>query len=353
MSMQYSNMSYTAGRLDENVELRPSVQHPYPEPCAPLVRRRKRNKFGAWNSLWFNGDPESREQLRSKYQHNFKRYREAYRPDDEEAIRLLELGMKIFTKLESRLTFKHRLKPYVSSGRYSMDRLCQIFDDERSFVDIDIAVVCVDFEGSLDQKGLNEYGSASIDFALQEFASDEPVINTSTYTLVSDRGRQSLWGEVTRTTTELLPRYVRSDFEQFHTVGRKRELVLVCHGLGHDVRALDALGTSFEDLSVTGLVDTHELGREILGSSWSLENLLSILGISVTMHSLHTAGNDAHYTLQALFALMQRKCDSQLGGIDKLVRRPAPRIRHWVTPLSERKDDWESNLDGNLWAALS
>jgi hypothetical protein len=350
--MQDLEMSCKVGRLDDIM----SVQHPNLEPSSQPVHHRKRNKFKWWNSLWFNEDLESRVQLRSKYQYDFKRYRQAYRPDDEELLRLLEQGMRWFTrltKIEERLVFKSRLEPFRNSGKHSLHRLCQAFGDDTSNIDLDIVLVCVDFEGALSQKSLNEYGLASIAFTPEVSSADALLINTSTFTLVSDRGRQTLWGEVTRTTVELLPRYIRSDFEEFTMPDCKREVILVCHGLENDMRTLDDLGIPFEDLSITGLLDTHTLAQEVLGFPCGLEKLLGYLNIHVTPHSLHSAGNDAHYTLQALFGLMQRKYDSQLAGIDKLVRSRAPKIRHWVTPAGHKEEGWESNLDGDLWAAFS
>ena len=47
------------------------------------------------------------------------------------------------------------------------------------------------------------------------------------------------------------------------------------------------------------------------------------------MNSLHCAGNDAHYTLRVLLALLKKRHGGPFGQLMGVVERPVPAPRCW------------------------
>jgi hypothetical protein len=83
---------------------------------------------------------------------------------------------------------------------------------------------------------------------------------------------------------------------------------------------MDDLGISLEALPITGLIDTCYLAVDVLGFSGSLEHLLTALRIPSGMDLLHCAGNDAHYTLQAMLALLDHQYNDKSGRLGSRAR---------------------------------
>ncbi len=192
----------------------------------------------------------------------------------------------------------------------------------------------MDFEGDATQKsGLTEFGVSLLDF---------PSFLTSTYNVHSDhRNKKCLFGPTVRTSLELLPRCVIDSF----TPCEGRDAILVCHAVPNEVFALDSLQIKIEELPITGIIDTLTLAKDVLGRGRSLEGLMTILGIETPRGSIHTAGNDAHYTLQVLLALLQRKYGKVLPCVEDIVRKALPPSP--TSPRSSESDaDWEEHLDG-------
>lgn len=80
---------------------------------------------------------------------------------------------------------------------------------------------------------------------------------------------------------------------------RSRKLVLVAHGMKAELRVLSRLGINTVT-SVIGIMDTTTLPKRVLRyrKMPSLAYLLDLLQVS--HHSLHSAGNDVHFTLRCL-----------------------------------------------------
>ncbi|KAI1325297.1 hypothetical protein F5Y16DRAFT_423211 [Xylariaceae sp. FL0255] len=82
-----------------------------------------------------------------------------------------------------------------------------------------------------------------------------------------------------------------------------RKIIYVGHGIGNDIKSLEAIGFDFSKYSMTA-VDTYDLAKRVLHKRLTLGNLLSELQCQ---HSgLHCAGNDANFALRAMLLLSSR-----------------------------------------------
>lgn len=99
-----------------------------------------------------------------------------------------------------------------------------------------------------------------------------------------------------------------------------RNIILVGHGLGSDLRILQKRGILIQEIpTIIAVFDTSYVAIEVLGIKSSLDNLLNILGCP--HENMHTAGNDANYTLRALLLLTYyglRPLVSSLGAMQYL-----------------------------------
>lgn len=89
----------------------------------------------------------------------------------------------------------------------------------------------------------------------------------------------------------------------------------------------------------------------MLGLDLSLKSLAGLLRIPSDEGAFHCAGNDAHYTMRVLLALVQLRCSDPHGMLEKLVRGALP--ERLVNAGKEVVNDWEVHLDdgmGSLWA---
>uniref|UniRef100_A0A8H7TVB9 Gfd2/YDR514C-like C-terminal domain-containing protein n=1 Tax=Bionectria ochroleuca TaxID=29856 RepID=A0A8H7TVB9_BIOOC len=83
-----------------------------------------------------------------------------------------------------------------------------------------------------------------------------------------------------------------------------RDIILVGHGVRVELGILVALGFTFSP-RIASIIDTCGVTGEVLGSPhYSLRELLKTLGCP--HDRLHTAGNDAHFTLRAALLLVAR-----------------------------------------------
>lgn len=73
--------------------------------------------------------------------------------------------MQAFVKLEERLLRQMRILPYRLSAQASLESFAATMATELSTVDLDLDTVFIslDFEGALDDKGINEFGLAKLD----------------------------------------------------------------------------------------------------------------------------------------------------------------------------------------------
>ncbi|KAK7212700.1 hypothetical protein V2G26_019878 [Clonostachys chloroleuca] len=82
-----------------------------------------------------------------------------------------------------------------------------------------------------------------------------------------------------------------------------REIILIGHGVRAELGILETLGFTFS--RICSIIDTPDVAREVLGSpNYKLKKLLKTLGCPRDW--LHTAGNDAHFTLRAELLLVAR-----------------------------------------------
>ena len=86
--------------------------------------------------------------------------------------------------------------------------------------------------------------------------------------------------------------------------------MLLAHGAGNERKVLRALGYEFP-ASVAGMLDTREMAGCVFGGSWrpSLVDLLRGLGCAA--EGLHSAGNDAYFTLRAALLMAARESAGQ------------------------------------------
>jgi hypothetical protein len=204
-------------------------------------------------------------------------------------------------------------------------------------------LVAIDFEGvSHMKKGVNAFGMTTLDF---------PSLVTTNYGLnCSHRDQNCLFSNTIGTTPELLPRWIINSFESISSEGR--DIVLVGQGIYNELSVLDSLQISLEDLPIAGVVDTVTVAREVLGRGVSLRlrNLIEMLGIEARHDSLHCAGNDTHYTLQVLLALLQKKY-GELACVEEIIRKSPPTQRPSTRTSSDFDVDWDEHLDGG-WGFL-
>lgn len=156
-----------------------------------------------------------------------------------------------------------------------------------------------------------------------------------------------MFGETTRTHSALLPRIIIDYFKGLSDRNKPRKVVLVCDGLQSELRILDDLGVFLEDLPVTGVIDTSVLARDILGRTGSQKDLLNVLDIPWGENALHCAGNDAHYTMRILLALLQSRYKDGFERLGELARELLPSPLCWAKSEDTDEDDWDVHLGGD------
>jgi len=84
-----------------------------------------------------------------------------------------------------------------------------------------------------------------------------------------------------------------------------RPTILIGHDIANDLRVLQYLHFDLPK-SVIGIIDTMAVTSQVCSSKlrWSLRNVLEEL--QCTYNNLHSAGNDAHFTLRCLLLLVSR-----------------------------------------------
>lgn len=97
--------------------------------------------------------------------------------------------------------------------------------------------------------------------------------------------------------------------------GHLRDIVLVGHSLGHDLRILQLLGINLASAGpISTTIDTHSISRFVFppyhpnlptapGQDFSLVSVLLELGCQPPRSDFHNAGNDAVYSLYAMLLL--------------------------------------------------
>ncbi|KAI5357500.1 Putative ribonuclease H-like superfamily [Septoria linicola] len=267
-----------------------------------MTRRPAPGSYQAWRKCWIGGPKAVRRALRKSYKNNFA------------VCRIV------------------RMMPYQQAGDISLQEFAAAFGSNPSSPDTDIVLLAMDFEGTTIHKGINEVGLASISSAAARSYSSSLPTRASNFALKNHRRRKFMHGNTTRITNEMLPGTILSEVSSLahDPSGRPIKIILVAHGIMNEVRNLDSLGLYIEDLPIAGVVDTTKLFPAVLGARCgSLWHLLDMLSIPMGQTSLHCAGNDAHYTLQAVLALLDLQFRDGCGVLGEIARRAAPRPPSW------------------------
>lgn len=309
--------------------------------------------------------------MREKYgsdKKGFRAFLAAFDREDETIIRFQEQGMQAFARLVARESRFARKEPYRLKGLAALDAFASALATGTCGVQeaSDVVFIAIDFEGAVDRKcGLHAFGVAKLDashfLARAKSDSCDPTIECLNYR-VANINTGCLHGQSIRIDPSQLPNII-SDVISKHETGigwvhveeRKctpeRKVILVGHGLHSEIATLDELGLPLEQLSnVVGTVDTCHLAKQVIGHTGTLKSLVTALGIPSEEGSFHCAGDDAHYSMRALFALLRRVCSnmaclnsqrSQLHLLDVFARQPVPKRLE-----KQEAVDWDTFLDG-------
>jgi hypothetical protein len=113
---------------------------------------------------------------------------------------------------------------------------------------------------------------------------------------VESARRKFIFGETKEISSSDVARELESLFP------RSRKIILVSHGIGNELLVLQRLQFDFKT-SIFGMLDTYQLSLLLIPGARerTLAGLLDAL--QIPFHSLHSAGNDAHFTLRTLLLL--------------------------------------------------
>ncbi|KAE8443513.1 hypothetical protein EG329_001825 [Mollisiaceae sp. DMI_Dod_QoI] len=89
-----------------------------------------------------------------------------------------------------------------------------------------------------------------------------------------------------------------------NNLGEIRDLILVGHGFGFEIKAMKGLGIDLTLApSVIEIFDTEFLGYEVFGRNFKCSLSKVTKEIGILGESFHNAGNDANFTLRAMLLL--------------------------------------------------
>lgn len=173
-----------------------------------------------------------------------------------------------------------------------------------------VVFVSIDFENigqfmDSDPKVPIQLGVATLD--TQDFCSAvHPKDIISTFNFVTGPSRyfnsaaiKFLFGETTQISySEIVPKIESC-------IPRTRPTILVGHDIANDLRVLQHLHFDLPK-SIIGIIDTMAITSQVFSSQlrWSLRTVLEEL--QCAYDNLHSAGNDAHFTLRCLLLLVSR-----------------------------------------------
>ncbi|KAF2666587.1 hypothetical protein BT63DRAFT_481086 [Microthyrium microscopicum] len=125
-------------------------------------------------------------------------------------------------------------------------------------------------------------------------------IATGSSRYCANAARKFKFGEAITTTQKDMLERIRS------LIPPSRNIVLVGHELQNDLRCLRGLGAECDEPYVA-ILDTRQISQEVLpGSRHTLRHILR--NLNCPHGRMHSAGNDAHFTLRALLLLAVRDC---------------------------------------------
>ncbi|KAK5164644.1 uncharacterized protein LTR77_009850 [Saxophila tyrrhenica] len=297
--------------------------------------------------------------IQAAYNNDFNAFYHAYRARlrrirEEWQETFLADGMACFTAWQAKLTrimmHRERQAPYLHRGLQCLEDLASALSTglppSREYL-----LVSIDIEGNMTA-GINALGISSLD--TQQIFNDQErlTVHDENYAFTSYR-RHSLFSPTTRITTEMLPQVL------YNLLNSHPNIILVGHTLWTtEVCMMGRYGSAIESLpNVIGTVDVGLLLSPVAGLL-KLGKLILAHDLPFRPGSLHCAGNDAHYTLQLMLAVMLKKLDhpdgtpkseSRIEAVRELVFRPLPTRRAME---SSESDDWEQHMDDNLGLGL-
>ncbi|CAD6569968.1 MAG: hypothetical protein ASARMPRED_003339 [Alectoria sarmentosa] len=211
-------------------------------------------------------------------------------------------------------------------------------EPSRSRVVDEVVFVAIDFEYlqnfehySRHQELNSQIGIAVLDSRILISSPPRRAISTCNFVTGSPYCaatiRKFLFGE----TSTIYQRDILSTLESL--IPRRRNIVLVGHGFWHDLRILRPLNFDLH-ISIVGILDTGKMASKMFPNvSITLGSILSEL--QCPFQNLHTAGNDAYYTLRALLLLATRsyrgeivndlKRQDTLTALEAITEVPVPR----------------------------
>lgn len=174
--------------------------------------------------------------------------------------------------------------------------------DKPVFITIDLEYLS-NFRQDSSQNLNSQVGVAILDS--RDLISSPPQTAISAYNFVT--GSPSYCAATTKKflfgkTITIHQRDVLSNLESL--IPRTRNIILVGHGIGSDLKVLQLLGFNLHT-SIGGILDVGRIASKILPNIPStLSSILSEL--RCPFQNLHTAGNDAYFTLRVLLLLAIR-----------------------------------------------
>lgn len=211
----------------------------------------------------------------------------------------------------------------------------------------DALFVAIDFEGKEQQSGISQIGVSTLDSRDLPSASSlgQSLIKSQLYCVSKpakfrrlDKKTKTIFtfGEVSWITKEEIVDTLVTIFEECSTYSiledvlrRPRNVVLVGHGLGQELRNMEMLGFRPElHARIIAHVDTQLLSNEISGHTEfpSLRSVVYQVGLrSKEMHDagalsrprrFHNAANDATYTLEALLLLVINEHQKAVNALE-------------------------------------
>jgi hypothetical protein len=179
----------------------------------------------------------------------------------------------------------------------------------------DVIFVAIDFEnlGNIKQDSAqnldSQVGIAILDTRILASSQLEKTILTYSFATGSPRyctatTKNFLFGK----TTTIRQQDILKTLESL--VRRTRNIALIGHDFKHDLHILQILKFDLQT-SIVGILDTQKIASELLpDNSSTLSDILQAL--HCPFDKLHTAGNDAHFTLRALLLLAEKSCTHSL-----------------------------------------
>ncbi|KAK4890559.1 hypothetical protein LTR27_010721 [Elasticomyces elasticus] len=337
---------------------------------ASLITQQLIMKYAEWKTLWHTCGGPTRDNLWTKYSHNRRAYNAAYFREETTINSNLERGMAAFAHWEMKMTRQSRSQEQYSAVVTAARAFVEALAAGEMRANADFVFVSIDFEGGLQNRaGITEFGVAKLDTrdivcnALDAYSSAS-TISGHNYLLAKCRKQRCMFGNTTRIDKPQLAATIKAELNIPDGSGvqleAQRRIVLVGHGLHNERLILETHGVKLGDLpAVIGILDTSQYGM-----GGSLETLLDCLSLPLPRNrngradSLHCAGNDAHYTLRALLALLYLQHEGSVRSagdveiLDQLARAPLPLRMAWnkIEVEDEEEDlNYDSFVDSGFF----